>query len=69
VLRPWDGLWLRDIEMRTKKFVITGRERAKRSRETARETGTDHDLAPFERAFAAVVRGSQKPQKPDPKKK
>lgn len=47
-----------------KSQVLSDDERAKRIRETAREHGTDNDPASFERAFAAVARGSRKPKTP-----
>jgi hypothetical protein len=51
------------------KTILTGAERAKRIRETAREAETDNDPASFEWAFSAVVRGAEKPKKPRPEKK
>jgi hypothetical protein len=48
---------------------LTEAERAKRLREAAREHETDNDPSSFERAFAAVARGAQKPKKPEPETK
>jgi hypothetical protein len=51
--------------MPAKKSNRTDEDRAKRIRDAARELGTDNDPKSFERAFAAVARGSQKPKKPE----
>jgi len=55
--------------MPAKKETLTDAERAKRIREAAREHETSNDTASFERAFAAVARGVQKPKKQDPEKR
>jgi hypothetical protein len=49
--------------------ITTEKERAKRIRDAAREHETDNDPASFDRAFAAVARGAQKPKKGEPNKK
>jgi hypothetical protein len=45
-----------------KTITLTDAERSKRIREMAREMGTSNDKDDFERAFAAVAKGSQKPK-------
>jgi hypothetical protein len=42
---------------------VTDEDRSKRIREAARDHETSNDPASFERAFAAVARGAQKPKK------
>jgi hypothetical protein len=54
--------------MPAKKKTLTDAERAKRIREIAREVETDNDPAPFERAFATVVKGPEKREIPGKKK-
>ena len=55
--------------MAEKKSHLTDSERSKRIRDASREHETSDDPASFERAFAAVARGAQKPKKQESKKK
>jgi hypothetical protein len=50
--------------MPAKKTELSDTERAKRIRETARETGTDNDPASFDRAFEAVASAKPKSKFP-----
>jgi len=53
-----------------KQTKLTDSARAKRIREAAREAETSNDPAEFERAFATVAKGAQKPKKlPEPDRK
>jgi hypothetical protein len=54
-------------KMAEKKSHQAESERAKRIRDAAREHETDNDPASFDRAFAAVARGAQKPKPDRPK--
>lgn len=55
--------------MPAKKTKLTGAERAKRIRETAREAETSNDPADFERALTSVAKGAQKPKDRETAKK
>ncbi len=55
--------------MPEKQNQISDDERIKRIRKAAREIETDNDPASFERAFAVVARGAQKPKKRQQEKK
>jgi hypothetical protein len=55
--------------MPAKKTTITDEERAARIRQAAHEAGTSDDPAAFERAFAAVVKPPNPPEKPVAAKK
>ncbi len=55
--------------MPAKKTTLTDAERAKRMRALGREADVDNDPASFERAFAAVVKTPQKPERREVAKK
>lgn len=55
--------------MPAKKYQISDAERSKRIREIARELETSNDPTDFDRAFAAVAKGAQKPKDHETDKK